>query len=204
MVLSNNIMIINFSVNFKEYEEKILNNYSTLTYICPKCGAKHYFIRHGSYTRNFCFINNDGSMCEEKICILRLKCTSCGSTHAVLPNDIVPYCIYSYSTMLNILIRHYINKESVLSICVDLSISFQLIYSFISRFLEFADSCFLVLKNLGFFEVENVAEELIKNIVKYEVDNNFVKEYFFNTNWIFLMKKLHVFLSLLIFIGGTG
>lgn len=198
-------MIIDFSVNFNNYREKILNNYSFFDYTCPKCGAKHSLTRHGSYERNICFMKDLHNIDEEKMSVLRLKCSSCRSTHAVLPNDIIPYCIYSFSTIINILTRYYVKNEKILTIGEELYISFQLIYNFISRFLEFLDSSLIVLKNLGLFNISSTPSELAAAINQYQNNNNnFSYQYFFNSKWVFLMSKFHNILSPKIFIGGTG
>jgi len=197
-------MIIDFKINYNNYEEQIKNNYSILEYICPKCGAKHSFIRHGFYKRNICIINHDETIIENNMTILRVKCTSCGSTHAILPNDIIPYCIYSFSTIINVLIKHYVEKEKIPDIAKNLSLSFQLIYNFISRFLEFLNSCFIVLKNLNVLNVLLKPSEIIENINKYNLENNFLYKYFFYMRWPFLMTKFHNILSPKIFIGGHG
>ena len=49
-------MIIDFNVNYNNYEEKILNFYGFWEYKCPCCGARHSLTRHASYTRNICFL----------------------------------------------------------------------------------------------------------------------------------------------------
>lgn len=197
-------MIIDFKTNCNNYEEKILKNYSIFSYTCPKCGAKHSFIRHGIYERNICFMENYHNITEKKMSVLRLMCTSCGSTHAILPNDIIPYCIYSFSTVINVLTRYYVNKDKVTSIVQNLSLSFQLIYNFISRFLEFLNSCLSVLKNLSVTNVSPIPSELVDAINRYESTNNFLYQYFFNAKWPFLMKKFHNVLSTIIFISGDG
>ena len=197
-------MIIDFNLNFNNYEEIFLKNYSVFYYTCPKCGAKHSFIRHGIYDRNICFIENNYNIIEKKISILRLKCTSCTSTHAILPNDIIPYCIYSFSTIINVLTRYYSKKEKVVSMAENLSISFQLIYNFISRFLDFLNSCLSVLKNLDFTNVSLIPSELVDAINQYQLNNNFLYQYFLNSKWAFLMTKFHNILSPMIFVGGYG
>ncbi len=118
-------MIIDFNSNFNTYNERILNNYSIFTYICPKCGAKHSFIRHAVYERNVCYLNDNFEICEMKINILRLLCNSCNSTHAILPNDVVPYCIYTFSCMFHVLVQHFVEHCSVLKLCRKFKISFQ-------------------------------------------------------------------------------
>lgn len=198
-------MIIDFSVNCNNYRDKIFNSYSIFDYTCPKCGSKHSLSRHGSYERNICFMKDYHNIYEEKMSIIRLKCSSCSSTHAILPNDIIPYCIYSFSTIINILTRRYIKNEKILAIGEDLSISFQLIYNFISRFIKFLDSCLIVLKNLGLYNISTTPSKVAAAIAQYQNNNNnFLYQYFFNSKWMFLMTKFHNILSPKIFIGGTG
>ncbi len=195
-------MIIDFTTDFNNYREKILNNYTILSYTCPKCGAKHSFTRHGSYERNICFIDNYHNICEERICILRLKCSSCASTHAVLPKDVIPYCIYSFSFVIKVLSTYYLENRKILDICVSLSISFQLIYSFISKFIEFLASAFSVLRNLS-YEPICIPKKILSIINLYNKNKNFSCIYLFKTQWIFLMRKFHNILSPPIFIGSV-
>ena len=194
-------MIIDFTVNFNNYKQEILDNYSFFYYTCPKCGAKHSFTRHGSYERNVCFVDNHNNIYEELMCILRLKCSCCNSTHAVLPNDIVPYCIYSASFVIKVLSKYYSKENKILDICSLFSISFQLIYNFISKFIEFLTSSFSVLRNLG-YEISCSPHKVISTINLYNQNNSFLYSYIFKTQWIFLMRKFHNILAPPIFIGS--
>jgi hypothetical protein len=193
-------MIIDFTVNINNYIEKILNNYLFFDYICPKCGAKHSFTRHASYKRNICFMKNN-NICEEEMCILRLKCNSCNSTHAILPNDVIPYCVYSFSFIINVLTKYYSKDNKIKDICSLFSISFQLIYNFISKLLIFLKSTFSVLNNLG-CEVPCTPQKLVLTINLYQQNRDFLYSYLFNTQWMFLMKKFHNILSHPIYIGS--
>jgi len=192
-------MLVDFTVDCNEYFEKILNNYSIFPYRCPKCGAKHAFTRHGVYDRNICRLNNNFQIIENKMAILRLYCTSCESTHAILPRDIVPYCIYTFSCIFQILVQHFIENESILELCKKLKISWQLIYSFISRYLRFINSAVLVLRSLGCRDADT--STLIADIIKYSKSHTFQLQYFVHTKWIFLMTKFHDNLSPPILIG---
>ncbi|TYQ16375.1 UNVERIFIED_CONTAM: hypothetical protein Cloal_2908 [Acetivibrio alkalicellulosi] len=100
--LNDNFMIIDFEANFNNYEEKILNNYKIFNYTCPVCGAKHSLSRHAKYKRYTCILYKN-TICFDTIEILRLKCSSCGKTHAILPSNIIPYCVYSYSCIFTVL-----------------------------------------------------------------------------------------------------
>lgn len=100
------IMIILFSkksnTNFKEKMQKIqiqfkeriqiyLNTVNFGHLECPHCHS-HDLIRWGSYERNVIFFSYVGNSLESKILkIHRVRCKSCGKTHALLPFGIIPY-----------------------------------------------------------------------------------------------------------------
>lgn len=196
-------MIIDFNVNIKTYVEKILNNYDFFNYECPKCGAKHSLIRHGIYERNISFIKED-NICNEKIEVLRLKCTSCNSTHAILPNDVVPYCIYSYSFMMKVIMDFSIDKERVLSIANKYNISFQLIYSFISRLNKFLKDCIYVFRTLNLLKDNfNPTVKDVLVMIENSFENSFQKIFFSKTRWMFLMSKFLNINSKPILIGSS-
>jgi len=81
------LMILQFQVFSNDYKEKILDNYDTFDYICPKCGARARFHRHGSYLRWTAYLSVHGEILFEPLDILRLKCQSCNSTHCILPAE---------------------------------------------------------------------------------------------------------------------
>jgi len=61
---------------------------------CPKCKAKGAMVFHGWYLRHFIY-RSEGKTCDSIITVIRLKCTSCNTTHAVLPLAAIPYLSYS-------------------------------------------------------------------------------------------------------------
>lgn len=62
--------------------------------VCPACGAPVSMKKHGYYRRSFVYMDS-GRIEEQSIKIRRLRCSSCGTTHAVLPLAVIPYCVYS-------------------------------------------------------------------------------------------------------------
>ena len=61
---------------------------------CPGCRSLGAMSPHGSYGRNFVY-RADGRTITKTIAIVRLKCSSCKATHAVLPLAAVPFYAYS-------------------------------------------------------------------------------------------------------------
>lgn len=74
---------------FHEY----MLSYSWEDETCPWCGSKGNCVSHGSYMRSMADLTY-GKTVYGEICVLRLRCTSCGHTHAILPDVIIPYSVY--------------------------------------------------------------------------------------------------------------
>ncbi|MCQ2511731.1 MAG: DUF6431 domain-containing protein, partial [Lachnospiraceae bacterium] len=81
------------------------------------------FYRHGTYQRYFVFIPYElqemsfqadslsvfDAVETQSLTILRIRCTGCGQTHAILPEDIVPF--HAFSLMLQLLILSTVCKD---------------------------------------------------------------------------------------------
>ncbi len=181
-------MIIDFKYNFNTYEEKILNNYSKFKYTSPCCGAKHSLTRHAYYCRHIIYIEN-GSLKINELKILRVKCSSCNTTHAILPNDVIPYSIYSFTFTFQVLYLYYNkNKLKNKDILNKYRISHQVLYHLISKFIYFLQECILFLRTLNCFTQDPLE---ILEAIKYQHYHveNFLYSYFFNNRKFFLMKK---------------
>lgn len=106
-------MIIEFQTFCKDYKEKILNNYIVFDYVCPKCGAKARFHRHGTYFRWVTFLSLEDAILFESIEILRLKCQSCNSTHSILPSEVIPFQLFSLPVVLFLCEQVLLKKDSL-------------------------------------------------------------------------------------------
>lgn len=53
---------------------------------CPRCGCAGNYVAHGSYRRH---VVHRGR--EERVEVRRVRCASCGATHALIPPGVVPY-----------------------------------------------------------------------------------------------------------------
>lgn len=86
--------------NFKKTLDSI-NYYKNIVnfgYIKCTCGSSN-IIRWGFYYRNIKYMLNN-FVFHDIICIQRIKCKDCGCTHALLPEGIVPYKIFSIEVIL--------------------------------------------------------------------------------------------------------
>lgn len=142
-------MIIDFTHFFKNYDE-ILNFYGIWDYECPnpKCRARqHPMRRHAKYKRSL--VLWDAATCqlkEERMEILRLKCCSCGTTHAVLTMDIIPFFAYSIQAFLVLVSKCTERGGSVVRTQKETGISFQLLYRFLQIFHEHTEKLMLLLR----------------------------------------------------------
>ena len=120
-------MIIDFSRTIDSYDE-IIGIYGDLGYTCPKC-KENRLIRYASYNRSVISFEGDSPECRT-VRILRLRCKNCGSTHAVLTADMVPFFAYSLPCILFVLQAAFGEKGSVTEAGRKTGISYQVIYRF--------------------------------------------------------------------------
>ncbi|MBN4051117.1 MAG: hypothetical protein COA82_10265 [Alkaliphilus sp.] len=195
-------MIIQFDIDCKNYEKLIMNEYQIYNYTCPKCLAKSDWVRHAIYERNVVLVEIIAFI-EVKMKILRLKCKSCNSTHAILPSDIIPYCIYSLPFIFAIISEYYLEEDSVLCIAKEYKISFQVIYNYLKLFESFINECISTLRILEIIKGISIAatKEIFKLIVDNFENNSFVKKYAQINKWPFLMKKFRNIYHIPIYIG---
>jgi len=194
-------MILDFTQKINTYETDILNNCNKIfSYICPKCGATHYWIRHGYYSRSICVIENNSYISDVRLELLRLKCTSCDSTHAILPADVIPYKIYSISCIVFLTTQHFTVGNSVIDICAEFNISFQLMYLFIHYFLTFIAPAILCLRVI-FDAIASDNAVALSTISSIGVINFSIK-FFSWAKTPFFMTKFRNLLSKSIFVGA--
>lgn len=93
------MILINFdSVNTIFEKISIYDKFLNFNFICPKCNS-HFFSFFGSYNRNFIVLDKRKTKVFN-INIKRVICKDCNSTHALIPNFIIPYKIYSKDTII--------------------------------------------------------------------------------------------------------
>jgi len=122
-------LIIDFCHSADSYDD-ILGFYGRWDYTCPKCKAEHTLERHAFYTR-YLIMYSHGSLECRQMKILRLQCSLCHSTHAILTADIVPFLVYSFSCILYILQSSFGENGSISKTRDRTGISYQVIYHFL-------------------------------------------------------------------------
>ena len=149
-----NIMLIFFDEKSNSFDKNNLINFSngqkseyvqcfmpTMEYISndckcpnPKCGAINKFKYHSFYQRYISFTTKS-NIITTTVMVTRVYCSSCGTTHALLPSFIVPYVIMSKDSILEIVSSA--KESSVLKIANKLNTTIQLIYTYIALLCSF-------------------------------------------------------------------
>lgn len=96
---------------------------------CPLCGCRGKLRIHSYYGRSLVEFS-EGRLVKEDLCVCRLICQQCRhpSTHAVLPDPVIPYRRHSLFFILRVLAEHAIHFRSVERICEAYGISVRTFY----------------------------------------------------------------------------
>lgn len=114
---------------------------------CPACGSRGNCVPHGRYRRSV--IDFEGGKAVYSVVeIKRVRCTSCGHTHAILPDRIVPYTTYSLLFILRVLASHFLGSGSVEQLCLQYSISASMLYQWKALFLAHKEIWLGVLEDM--------------------------------------------------------
>ena len=108
---------------------------------CNNCHRRGECVRHGYYERGYRLTAED-IVAGTRIRILRVRCKHCGRTHAILPEEIIPYLRFTATFIGSALKRYYtrtlcddlVRKETVETICLDMAIEVPQLYRWKERF----------------------------------------------------------------------
>ena len=110
---------------------QFIQNLNVFTLECNHCHWRGTCIRHGYYWRSY--LLSVGDLTGSRIRILRVKCKHCGKTHAILPEEIVPYLPFSTVFMFPILRQYYRREQSVEAVCMHFQIAIPQLYRWKKR-----------------------------------------------------------------------
>ena len=119
-------------------DEQLINSFVTKDRNCPSCGANHSCSNHGSYERCMITIANQVRK-EVVVSISRVICSSCGKTHALLPDFLIPFASYSLRFVLHVLRAYLCRTGTVAQLCESFAISISTLYKWIHLFKEHAN-----------------------------------------------------------------
>lgn len=101
---------------------------------CPTCGKRGGCHIHAYYER-YIIDFMDGHVKTVRIRILRVIC-SCGHTHAILSDPIIPYDSHSLFFILRVLAEYFVHTKTIVEICRTYLISVSTFYRWRSLFRE--------------------------------------------------------------------
>jgi transposase-like protein len=105
-------------------------------------------VPHGNYERNVVY-EIEGETTYSRLEVRRYKCKSCGVTHALLPDILVPYSAYSLVFKLRVLLSYFGGKETVAGICGRYGIAVSTLYAWKVQFLEHKELLMGLLTSVG-------------------------------------------------------
>jgi hypothetical protein len=101
--------------------------------VCTYCKSTGNCAIFAHYTRNLIDFHF-GKAVYYKVVVTRVKCGSCGHTHAILPDIIIPYATYSIDFILWVLAEYFMGHQTVEKLCEKYAISHCMLYRWIALF----------------------------------------------------------------------
>ena len=139
-----NIFGPNFTNGLTQYYEFIAEM-DRFQIECNYCHRRGCCIRHAYYQRNY--LLKPEALDPVPISILRMKCKECGTTHAILPEEIVAYAQFSAVFMFLVLYQYYLREKTVEAICAEFGIAPPALYRWKKTFEHHKDIYFGVLES---------------------------------------------------------
>jgi len=135
-------------INLKDYLTAIASPGFYQVLDCPSCCAPRSLKRHGKYER-YLLVSEQGQLTWLQTPIIRIRCRSCGSTHALLPADVVAYCQYSLPVLIILLSQILLESASVPQVAQQYQCPIWSVYLVLRRYEQCLARIGLVLYELG-------------------------------------------------------
>lgn len=126
---------------------------------CPVCRSRGNCTAHSRYTRSLIDFEG-GRTVYRRVEIKRVRCGSCGHTHAILPDGVIPYTTYSLPFILRVLCAHFLRLGTVEQLCRRYAISPSMLYQWKGLFQEHKEIWLGVLKS-----AERTPAEFIRHLL---------------------------------------
>lgn len=101
--------------------------------VCPFCKARHLCSFLSSYERDMIVFENGSVVCH-RLTVSRVICSSCGHTHAILPDVLIPYGSYSLFFILRVLRLYFLHSFTIEKLCSRYEISISTLYAWVHLF----------------------------------------------------------------------
>lgn len=148
---------------------------------CPHCHRKGDCRIHAYYYRNAVdFIKRRPVV--YRLRILRVIC-SCGRTHAILPDPIIPYSSYSLFFILHVLAAYFTHSRTISAICDSFCITPMQLYRWKALYQEHRQQWQGLLKS-----VEEDLLSSLKELISLDPFSSFASEFFQKTSMSFMQS----------------
>lgn len=138
--------LIHIKKSSKLLFESYMDSFHPERETCPICGSSANCRVHAYYGRRIIdFIH--GKPVIQEITILRLVCESCGHTHAVLPDMIIPYSGYGLFFILRVLGEAFLRTASIECLCERFCITRNQLYKWKQLFSQHKQEWLGILEN---------------------------------------------------------
>ena len=148
---------------------------------CPHCHRKGDCHVHAYYHR-YAIDFIKGRPLTHRLKILRVKC-SCGQTHAILPDPIIPYSSYSLFFILHVLAAYFTHSRTISAICDRFCISPMQLYRWKSLYQEHRREWQGLLKS-----VEQDLLDSLKELISLDPFSTFARDFFAKTSMTFMQS----------------
>lgn len=122
---------------------------------CPYCKSTGPHDSFTCYQRGLITFAS-GERKDLVVSVPRVKCT-CGHTHAVLPDILIPYGSYSLRFVLTVLSRYLIRSCTVTQLCDKFQISTSTLYNWIHLFIEHYNLLIGAIDSLNSLTLESIS-----------------------------------------------
>ena len=102
---------------------------------CPKCKAVGRFKQIRSYKRDMISVSGNERI-DTVLSVPRFLCESCGHSHALLPDILIPFGSYSLRFVLTVLLGYLNRSCPVAAFCEHWQIAISTLYGWIHLFTE--------------------------------------------------------------------
>jgi len=126
---------LNFiNLSAEDHFNKIMAEFNPGKHSCPWCNTKDPDWKYHADYERWLISFEGGAAVTYRLEISRYKCLSCGHTHAILPESIIPYQCYSFLFIIAVMRDYYTRTLTVADICTKYNISVSTLYSWKNLF----------------------------------------------------------------------
>ena len=172
--------IIRIKTSSKSLFLDFMGSFNPETEVCPICHSKGNCKIHGTYSRSIIDIIH-GKPAYQEISVTRILCESCGHTHAILPDTIIPYSQYGIFFILRVLSEYFTHLKTVVALCGTYNITPSMLYRWRDLFLQNRSVWLRVLE-----QQEQTPWDFMKSLCLLKAFSEFTSAFFHLTSSSFL------------------